>query len=61
MGEEIAVLPIICCKGWLAKGVNSKKPTEAAEDVDTFNQTGEGFAFQLPKGWKFGFYVWNEQ
>lgn len=54
-------MPIICCKGWLAKGVNSKKPTEAAEDVDTFNQTGEGFAFQLPKGWKFGFYVWNEQ
>lgn len=48
-------------KGWLAKGVNSKKPTEAAEDVDTFNKTGEGFKFQLPKGWKFGFYVWNEQ
>lgn len=48
-------------KGWLEKGVNSKKPTEAAEDVDTFNQTGEGFKFQLPKGWKFGFYVWNAQ
>ncbi len=47
--------------GWLAKGVNTKDPTQAAEDVDTFNQTGEGFKFQLPKGWKFGFYVWNAQ
>lgn len=48
-------------EGWLEKGVNSKNPNQAAEDVDTFNQTGDGFKFQLPKGWKFGFYVWNEQ
>lgn len=47
--------------GWLAKGVNPKTPTQAAEDVDTFNKTGAGFKFQLPKGWKFGFYVWNTQ
>lgn len=47
--------------GWLAKGVNPKSPTFATEDVDTYNQNGKGFKFQLPKGWKFGFYVWNDQ
>lgn len=47
--------------GWLAKGLNSKDKTFAAEDVDTYNKTGAGFKFQLPKGWKFGFYVWNAQ
>lgn len=47
--------------GWLAKGVSSKDKNQAAEDVDTFNKTGAGFKFQMPKGWKFGFYVWNTQ
>lgn len=47
--------------GWLEKGVNPKSPNSAAEDVDTYNKTGKGFKFQLPKGWKFGFYVWNQQ
>ena len=56
--------------GWLKDGYQTVrggtlfKPTfyrEAKKDTDTYNQTGEGYKFQLPKGWKFGFYIKNDQ
>ncbi|MCF0203324.1 MAG: DUF4114 domain-containing protein [Bacteroidaceae bacterium] len=57
--------------GWLAKGIKTtyQKNYEgkyaycryAKEDVDTYNGTGYGYKFQLPKGWKWGFYIKNDQ
>ncbi|MCF0188506.1 MAG: DUF4114 domain-containing protein [Bacteroidaceae bacterium] len=29
--------------------------------TSTYNTAGKGYTMQLPKGWKFGFYVYNDQ
>ena len=56
--------------GWLSVGWNYQyflkdgryiKARFAKKDVSTYNQAGSGFTFQMPKGWKFGFYVKNDQ